>query len=117
VSEARADAVQAGRGEALDLAPEKRIRHLDEDPRAVARVLVGPGRPAVLEVGERDERPLDRLVARNRVEARDEGDAARVVLERGVVQTGWTVRQRQLRVRRRGSALGASRRRRERDAD
>ena len=84
-------------GRLVDLAAEERVRDLDEDPGAVARVRVGAGRAAVLEVRERDERPLDRLVARHPVQARDEGDAAGVVLERGVVQTGWTVRQGQLR--------------------
>ena len=105
VSEARPDAVRARRRKARDLAAEERVRDLDEDARAVARVLVRPGSAPVLEVRERDERPLDRLVARNGVQARDEGDAAGVVLERGVVQTGLTVRQGHLRVEEKGFRL------------
>jgi hypothetical protein len=40
----------------------------------------------MLEVAERGQCALDGLVCGDRVEARDERDAARVVLERGVVQ-------------------------------
>ena len=69
-----------------ELVPEERVRQPQEHARPVAGVGVGPLRPAVLQVRERRERPLERLVARRPVEARDEGDAAGVVLERRVVE-------------------------------
>ena len=47
---------------------------------------VGALGAAVLEVRERRRRAHERLVARDAVEARDEGDAARVVLVRRVVE-------------------------------
>src|SRR5581483_4170185 len=102
VAEERADAVLAGRGEdAAELGPEEGVGDLDEDARPVARVLVGPGGTAVLEVGERRERPLDGLVAPPPVRPHDEGHAAGIVLERGVVEAGWS-RVRQERLRREG---------------
>ena len=57
-----------------------------EDPRAVTRVRVGALGPTVLELLERVERPRDDLVRARRADARDEGDAARVVLVARVVQ-------------------------------
>ncbi len=47
---------------------------------------VGSGRAAVLEPLERLERAVDHLVRRGGVESRDEGDAARVVLVRRVIE-------------------------------
>jgi hypothetical protein len=46
----------------------------------------------VLEVPERDDRAPDRLVARDRVEARDERDTTGVVLVRRVVEANGTGR-------------------------
>ena len=85
--EARADPVGAGPRQPLaDLGAEERIRDLEEDAGAVARVGVGSLRAAVLEVRQRPQRPLHRLVARDAVQPRDEGDAAGVVLEGRVVE-------------------------------
>ena len=62
------------------------IGDLDEDPGAVAGFGVRAGGAAVLEVREGCQRADDRLVRGRAVEARDECDAARVVLVRGVVE-------------------------------
>ncbi len=62
------------------------VGHLEQDPRTVARLGVGSRRPAVLEVLERLDPPLHRLVARHAVEPRDERDTAGVVLERRIVE-------------------------------
>ncbi len=86
--EADCDAVAAERRQLLvEHSAEERVGHLDQDPGAVAGQAVGAGGAAVLEVRERGERALDRLVRRLGVEVRDEGDAARVVLVRRVVKT------------------------------
>ena len=69
-----------------DHGPEEGVRQLEHDPGPVARVGVGAGGTPVLEPLERVERPPDHPVRRLGVEPRDEGEAARVVLERGVVQ-------------------------------
>jgi len=66
--------------------PEKRVRHLHENPGAVAGFGVGPRRSAVLEVLERGERARDRLVRLRSVEPGHERHAARVVLEGRVVE-------------------------------
>src|SRR5439155_12569601 len=85
--EADGDAVEPGRRQhERNLGAEKRVGELDEDPRAVAGVGIGARSAAVLEVLERLESTDDRLVATRAVEPRDEGDAARVVLERWVVE-------------------------------
>ena len=87
--EARSDPVRAGgRQPVAEDGAEERVRDLDEDAGAVARVRVRALRAAVLEVRERGQRLGHRLAARLAAQARDEGDAARVVLERGVVQPG-----------------------------
>ncbi len=106
LAEAGANAVFACRRQPLaDLPAEERIRDLDEDPGAVARVGIRAGGAPVLEVREGDERPLHRLVARHAVQPRDERDAAGVVLEGRVIQTGLTVRQGHLRVGEKGFRL------------
>ena len=58
---------------------EKSVRQPEQDPGAVAGVLVGAGGAAVLESVERRQPSLDHLVDRLRVEAGDAGDAAAVV--------------------------------------
>jgi hypothetical protein len=67
------------------------VRHLDQDARAVARVLLAAARAAVFEVDENLERLLDDLVRAAALEVNDEAHAAGVVLVRRVVQTllGW----------------------------
>ena len=87
--EAHSDAVAAGRRQILlEHRPEERIRDLDEDARAVTRARVRSGGPPMLEVGDRGERALDRLVRRDCVETGHERDAAGVMLVRGVVEAG-----------------------------
>ena len=82
-----ADAVRAGRRQGFtELGAEERIGDLDEDAGAVARLGVRTGGAAVLEVREGGERADDRLVRAGGVEAGDEGDAAGVVLVRGVIE-------------------------------
>jgi hypothetical protein len=85
--EAHCDAVGTGRGQrhARNLA-EKRVRDLHEDPRAVAGLGICSGGAAVLEVLERGQRAIDGLVRLSTVEPRDEGNAAGIVLERGVIK-------------------------------
>ena len=113
-----ADAVGARRGQrAAELRAEERIRDLHENARAVAALGVCAGGAAVLEILERRQCTPNRFVGRHRVEARDERDAAGVVLVRRVVQA--EVGCRSVRVhaegprvvgRQRVSASGASRR-------
>ena len=62
------------------------VGELEQDARAVARVGVGALGAAVLEVLERPQRARDHLVRGGRAEARDERDAAGVVLVARVVQ-------------------------------
>ena len=76
----------SGRQLRADLVAEKRIRQLQRHARAVAGARVGALGAAVLEVRERRRRAHERLVARDAVEPCDEGDAARVVLVRRVVE-------------------------------
>ncbi len=85
--EAHADGVAAGRRqlEVHDRAQE-RVRHLDEDPGPVARSRVRSRCPPMVEVLERGQRALDRLVARIVVQPRDQCDAAGIVLVPGVVE-------------------------------
>ncbi len=70
-----------------DLA-EERVRDLGEDAGAVTGVGLGADGTAVLEVAQRRERLLDDVVPGLAAHRRDEGDAARVVLVRAVVQPG-----------------------------
>ena len=83
------DSVATGGGQlGLERFAEERVGELDEDSRAVAGARVRAGGAAMLEVRERLERALERLVRRRAVEPCDERDAARVVLEPRVVETG-----------------------------
>ena len=85
--EADRDAVRAERRQRRpDLGAEERVGQLQGHARTVAGVGVGPLRAAVLEIGERRRGAHQRLVARDAVEPRHEGDAARVVLVRRVVE-------------------------------
>jgi hypothetical protein len=59
---------------------------LHEDAGAVPSVGVGAGGPAMLEVLERAQGAVDRLVRADSVEPCDKRDATRVVLVRGVVE-------------------------------
>ena len=69
-----------------DDAAEERVGDLQQDPGTVARARVGPRGAAMLEVGERLERPPHGLVQGLRVESRDERDATRIVLVLGAVE-------------------------------
>ena len=91
--EAHRDRVVAGRRQLeLELgaaeAAQQPVGHLQHEPGAVARVGIGAARPAVLHRGEHRERPLDELAAAHAVGARDQAEAAGIVLEARVVQTG-----------------------------
>ena len=94
-----------GQLEVDDLAQEG-VRHLDEQPGAVAGVDLGAGRAAVVEVVQRGQRVRDDRVAAPALDVRHEGDAAGVVLVRAVVQPcgpGCRVRAGRCRHGRRGS--------------
>ena len=85
--EAHRDAVLPGRRKrGADLGAKQRVRKLQGHARPVAGAGVGALRAAVLEVGERRCRAHDRLVTGDAVQPRHEGDAARVVLVRRVVE-------------------------------
>ena len=86
--EGDADGVCTGRGqfESGHLA-EEGVRHLGQDARAVARVGLGAGGTAVLQVAQHRERLLDQRVARLAGEGGHEADATGVVLVAGVVHT------------------------------
>ena len=76
-----------GRQRFADLGAKEAVGHLDEDPGAVARVGLCPGRPAVVEIGQRGQGGVDELAADDALQVGDERHAARVVLEAGVVET------------------------------
>ena len=85
--EAHRDPVAAGgRQLEVDLGAQERVRDLQQDAGAVARVRVGALRAAVLHVLEREQRAADHLVGGGRTQPRHEGDAAGVVLVARVVQ-------------------------------
>ena len=85
--ERQPDGVLPGRRQHVaELAAEEAVGHLDEDPGAVTRVGLGPGRPAVVEVGQRRQGRVDELAADDALQMGDEGHTARVVLEAGVVE-------------------------------
>ncbi len=87
--EAGADAVGARRRERrAELAAEEGVRELEQHPGSVAGVGVGPRGAAVLEVLERGQGAAQRLVRGGSVESGHEGDPARVVLVRRVVEAG-----------------------------
>jgi hypothetical protein len=71
---------------------EQLVGHLEDHPRAVARVRVGPRGATVLEVLERVDGALDRLVGGDAVQPRDEGDAAGIVLVTRIVESDGTRR-------------------------
>lgn len=84
---ANTDAVGARRGQRLyDLGAEERIGDAEQQARPVATVRVSALGTAVLEIRQRRQRAHDRFVTRDAVEAGDEGDAARVVLVRRIVE-------------------------------
>jgi hypothetical protein len=62
------------------------VRDLHEDPRAVAALGICSGGAAVLEILECGQRAIDGLVRLRAVEAGDERNPARIVLEGSVVQ-------------------------------
>ena len=88
--EADADAVRAPRREidprARELLAQEAVGDLEEDAGAVSGLGIGALGAAVLHVVERDERLPDHLVRRGRAQARDERDAAGIVLVGRVVQ-------------------------------
>ena len=89
--EAHRDGVVAGRRQLeLELlareAAQQPVGHLQHQPGAVARVGIGPARPAVLHRGQHRERALDHLAAAHAVGARDQAEAARIVLEAPIVK-------------------------------
>ena len=67
-------------------APQQAVGHLQHQAGAVARVGIGAARPAVLHRGQHGERALDELAAARAVGARDQAEAAGIVLEAPVVQ-------------------------------
>ena len=70
---------------------EEVVRHLDEDPRSIARLGVCTERSAVSEVLKGGEAKVDDLVARPTDHVGDEGDTARVVLVSLVVKANGLV--------------------------
>ncbi len=72
----------------VDDRPVERVGHLHEDSRAVAGVGLGAGRAPVVQVAHRCERLVDDGVTLAALHVDDEADAARVVLEAGVVERG-----------------------------
>ena len=85
--EADGDAVAAALGQLeVHAAAQQRVGHLHEQPGAVAGGRIGAGGAAVLEVGDHGDAALHHLVGGPAVQARDEGDAAGVVLVAGVVE-------------------------------
>ena len=85
--EADPDAVLTGRRQLIaDHRPDEPVRHLEQDPGAVAGLRIRSGSSPVLQVRERSQPAYHRLVRRHAVQARDEGDTAGVVLEGRVVQ-------------------------------
>ena len=64
---------------------EEDVGHLREDPGTVAGAGVRPDRTAVLEVPERGQREVHDVVSGLAPQCRDHGEAAGVLLERGVV--------------------------------
>ena len=67
-------------------AAQEPVGERDEDARAVARVLLGAARAAVLEVGEHGERVAHDRVRGPAGDVRDEPEAAAVVLGGRFVQ-------------------------------
>ena len=84
------DAVVALVGEqvppALGLLAEEAVGQLDQDARAVARVVLEPLAAAVVQVHQDGQRVVDHLVRADAAQVREGADAARVVLELGAVE-------------------------------
>ena len=78
----------AGGNSKLGGRPVERVGHLHQDAGAVARVGLGAGRAAVVQAAHRGERLVDDGVTLPALHVDDEPDAARVVLESGVVERG-----------------------------
>ena len=66
---------------------EEPVRHLNQDAGAVAGARVGADRAAVLEIEQDRERVLHELMRLLVLDVGDEADAARVLVERGIVQS------------------------------
>ena len=75
-----------------DDAAHELVGHLEQDPGTVAGVRVRPGGAAVLQVLERHDGPLHRLVRRLAAQTRHESDAAGIVLVTRVVEADRTGR-------------------------
>ena len=84
--EARAVRPRRRQRERHDLAQE-RVRHLDEDAGAVARVGLAAARAAVLEIDQDAQRLAHDVVRAVSLHVDDEADAAGVVLGARIVQT------------------------------
>src|SRR5207237_8100855 len=86
--QAHAVAAASGQGEPelLALGGQKGVGRLQQDPRPVARVLLCPGRAAVLEVQEHFEGFDDDVVRRPPLDVGDEPESAGIMLERRVVK-------------------------------
>ena len=63
------------------------MRYLGQEAGAVARVFLAAGRATMLEIQEDLQRLPDDVVRSARFQIDDESESARVVLERGVVET------------------------------
>ncbi len=112
--ERRADGVGAAAGSSKPglggPRAQERVRDLDQDAGAVARVGLGARGTAVLEVAQRGERLRHDVVAGDAGQGRDERHATRIVLVAGVVEALWRRERRAGRapssVSRRGSSGG-----------
>ena len=93
--EERADAVMLrARAASIPSVPaardEELVRDLDQEPGAVARVVLTSAGAAMVQVDERREAIADDLMRLPPLQVDDEADAAAIVLVAGVVQTlGW----------------------------
>ncbi|GAA1801676.1 hypothetical protein GCM10009713_09170 [Brevibacterium celere] len=91
--ESDAHGVLAGRGQVdvllfTDHLGEVVVRDLQGEAGAVAGALVGADAAAVLELAQRPQRLFDDLVVGRTAVADDESETARIVFERGVVESG-----------------------------
>ena len=69
-----------------DLVTQEPVRHVDQDPRAVAGIRLGTGGATVIEVVQRGERLLNDVVARPASQCGDEGHTAVLRLRGRVVE-------------------------------
>ncbi len=87
LEEGRAHGVRTGAGKLeVDHLGQEAVRHLEQDPRAVAGVGLGAGGATVVEVAQGRQRLRDDVVAGVPGQGGHEGDAAGVVLEAWVVE-------------------------------